>query len=232
MELVESKICAMISLGLSSMLVGLLPAWFSNHGRNNWPLFLSCLLCIGAGVLLSTSVVHMLPEIKEMLVGYENFTEILFCCGFFLLYLTDELVHFLKGNAHDAHHLNRNETQPIHGMRRHSFTHRNSQNYGTVEYSERQLAYNPNFSKAWSENDLSYDNPPSQLCHVAHQEPCNITPVGTIGLLIALSVHGILEGLAVGVEKSTSKVTINKLNFSLFNFIVLGFINVGSNCNT
>lgn len=215
MELIETKICAMLSLGLGSMIAGLIPAWFSNHGRNNWPLLLSSLLCVGAGVLLSTSLVHLLPEVREMLVGYESYAEILFCGGFFLLYLTDEIVHFIKENSRHVHYGFRNENVPIYDGITASNSSNNLRNYGSViedarqtnDYNQRQLPYNPSFGKAWNENDLV----PSQLCHVAHQEPCDVSHVGTFGLLMALSIHSLLEGIVIGTEPSANKVNSCKI---------------------
>lgn len=41
-----------------------------------------------------------------------------------------------------------------------------------------------------------------------HQEPCQATtPMTNLGLLVALSIHSLLEGLAVGLEGLTSKVS-------------------------
>lgn len=205
MELLESKICAMISLGLGSMIFGLIPACFSSHTRNKWPLLLSSLLCFGAGVLLSTSLVHMLPEIRESLPEYQEYTELLFCSGFFILYLIDEIFHLFYDSA--PNNMSGNNVLPV--VRKQSPYPR----YGVFESQalvpeceQRQVPYNPNFNRSWNENDVDYDNPPSQLCHVGHQEPCTVSPVGSIGLLIALSVHALLEGLAVGLETSASQV--------------------------
>lgn len=94
MRLIEAKITAMVGLGLGTMLVGLIPAWFARSGRQQWPLFVSSLLCFGGGVLLSTSLVHMVPEIRELVPEYSEYVELVVCVGFFTLYLLDELVHF------------------------------------------------------------------------------------------------------------------------------------------
>lgn len=91
---------------------------------------------------------------------------------------------------------------------------RYSTSYGSIENTplynkERQPPYNPSFRRCSSENEIKVDTgTTSQLCHVGHEEPCHVTPVGTIGLLVALSIHAALEGLAVGLEGSTSKVFI------------------------
>lgn len=67
----------------------------------------SILLCFGGGVLLSTSMIHMLPEVRKGMAntGHENvhgdqkyhktevpYAEITLCCGFLLVYFIEELV--------------------------------------------------------------------------------------------------------------------------------------------
>lgn len=46
----------------------------------------------------------------------------------------------------------------------------------------------------------------SRICHVNHIEPCRESFAGHIGLLTALCVHSMMEGLAIGVQDSTAKV--------------------------
>lgn len=58
----EAKIISMLILGLGSMIFGLLPIYFSRRSRRH-PLLLTILLCFGAGVLLSTAIVHILSEV-------------------------------------------------------------------------------------------------------------------------------------------------------------------------
>lgn len=76
MDVVDAKIIAMLTIGLGSMLAGMLPIAFSSNGRQTRSLCLSSLLCFGGGVLLSTSVVHMLPEVRESMLSYRHYTEV------------------------------------------------------------------------------------------------------------------------------------------------------------
>ena len=46
----------------------------------------------------------------------------------------------------------------------------------------------------------------ARICHVNHVEPCRQSFAGHIGLLTALCVHSLMEGLAIGVQDSTAKV--------------------------
>jgi len=217
MELWESKLCAILLLGLGSIICGLLPGFFSRR-RQQWPLLMSCLLCFGGGVLLATSVVHILPEVRELFPrDYKPYAELVFCLGFFVLYILDEIVHLCYGEVDETSYLS-------HAARRHSAVvndntvpHSRSPSYGSLEavseppgYTETQLPYNPDFYQAKCETDGLMDNQvPSQMCHVGHQEPCsNTLPIANVGLLVALSVHALLEGLVIGLESKPSKVLL------------------------
>ncbi|XP_060526062.1 zinc transporter ZIP3 [Cylas formicarius] len=212
MNLAQSKVFAIVSLGVGSILSGLLPACFTNKSRKRYPLGLSCLLCFGGGVLLATSLIHILPEAREATrKNFKPYTELFFCGGFFLLYLMDETVHYFygaEGHKHETHF----EGGEI--RRRHSASDKNS--YGTAENGallryQRSPPYNPAFFRARSDSFLYQDNnaTPSQLCHVGHQEPCpSSVPTANFGLLVALSVHSLLEGLVVGLEDLPSKVLL------------------------
>lgn len=48
------------------------------------------------------------------------------------------------------------------------------------------------------------------LCHGNHSEPCADSNIGLVGLLLALTLHSILEGLAIGLQKAVSEVGDNK----------------------
>ena len=63
----------------------------------------SFLLCFGGGVLLATSLIHLLPEISHNLessaerLELEFLPELVLCAGFFLIYLVEELAELLVG---------------------------------------------------------------------------------------------------------------------------------------
>ena len=69
MEVTTSKILAMILLGGVSIIIGFIPLklgkWFkSKDGSPRHGTIFSSLLCFGGGVLLATSLLHMLPEVR------------------------------------------------------------------------------------------------------------------------------------------------------------------------
>ena len=66
----EVKLWAMVLLGSISMILGMLPLklgpkYFKTGTKSGWRnVVTSLLLCFGGGVLLATSLIHMLPEVK------------------------------------------------------------------------------------------------------------------------------------------------------------------------
>ncbi|XP_045501002.1 zinc transporter ZIP1 [Colias croceus] len=180
MDLANAKAISMLALGLGSFIAGMAPACISERARQRHPLLISCLLCFGGGVLLSTSLVHMLPEAREKL---PSFTELYFCAGFFIVYLVDELVHFFYGSHGSGHERRRGYTEETSLLR---------PDLRDGEMRERCCG--------------DADNP--RMCHVSHTEPCNKSSSGVIGLLCALFVHSFLEGLAIGLQESASQVLL------------------------
>lgn len=89
--MLEAQYLSMIALGFGSFIFGMMPLKLSTRAKKSHPFFLSLLLCLGGGVLLATSLVHMLAEVNEKL---ENYAELYFCAGFFLLYTIDEITHY------------------------------------------------------------------------------------------------------------------------------------------
>ena len=68
-KIMTSKILAMTLLGSVSILLGFVPLKLGNvfkdrNGNRKHDAILSCLLCFGGGVLLATSLLHMLPEVR------------------------------------------------------------------------------------------------------------------------------------------------------------------------
>lgn len=194
MDTITAKAISMAVLGLGSFIVGMIPACISQSARQRHPLLISCLLCFGGGVLLSTSLLHMLPEAREKL---PNYTELLLCAGFFIVYAVDEIVHFFYGT---------NESTS--GHRR---------NYGAGEQSS---LLRRNSEDAEMRERCCGDAGNSRMCHVSHTEPCNKSSSGIIGLLCALFVHSLLEGLAIGLQETAAQVMLLLAAVASHKFVV------------
>lgn len=62
--------------------------------------------------------------------------------------------------------------------------------------------------EAQREREIEHETVNEGICHTAHQERCRDSITGIIGMLTALFVHSILEGLAIGVQNTTDGVMI------------------------
>ncbi|EDV35309.1 uncharacterized protein Dana_GF11431 [Drosophila ananassae] len=203
------KILAMVVLGLGSFGSGILPAFISERNRLRFPLFTSLLLCFGAGILLATALVHILPEVREQMNS--NFAEVAMCGGFFIIYFIDEFIHYFFGEAihHDHSHSNPEPDAP-----------RNRNGYGAVGERAPLLSSEQDLTAHHHDHHHDHDHPHSssgcddaavedanaRICHTSHTEPCVQSMTGTLGLFVALSLHSAIEGLAIGVQNSSTKV--------------------------
>lgn len=118
-DLIVAKVVSIIILGVVSFLIGLLPLqlskWFnlkftSSQCKGKSGLVISLLLCFGGGVLMFTTFIHLQPEVREELEelihegkapDFENFADLVFCAGFFFVYLIEEVVHGILDRKHD-----------------------------------------------------------------------------------------------------------------------------------
>ena len=91
----EAKVLAVVAVTFGSYFCGFIPAVLRLGSRYQKSIFLSSTLCFGAGVLLATSVVHILPDVRN---DIHQWAEILLCVGFFLIYLIDVLLSSFRFN--------------------------------------------------------------------------------------------------------------------------------------
>lgn len=112
-DLIVAKTIAIVVLGLGSFILGMLPVklakcfnWkFGNGEEANNNIIISLLLCFGGGVLMFTTFLHLQPEVREAVetlietgvvpeFGHDaKLAELIFCMGFFFVYLIEEIVH-------------------------------------------------------------------------------------------------------------------------------------------
>lgn len=136
-----------------------------------------------------------------------RYAEIVFCVGFLIIYLIDELLHFCCGEAIHVEH-SHSEVQPI--LHSHNQSH---SSYGTSsEDNTSEIKVEKGASPSCAEHQHQHDEEDersnARICHTSHHEPCRQTLAGIIGMLTALSVHSLLEGLAIGIQDTTPKVMI------------------------
>ncbi|XP_013098684.2 zinc transporter ZIP1-like [Stomoxys calcitrans] len=178
---VREKLIAMLIFCLGSFLFGMLPATISRTNRQRFPLTMSLMLCFGGGVLLATSLIHILPDVRDAMAS--NWAEITFCGGFLLIYFVDEVLHyFLIGTP-----------QPQLVDARSSIT---SSSYGTINNESNALLPNAPNQNIDSINASTHQSENHTKFH----------SISTIGLIVALSVHSTIEGIAIGVQNTPSEV--------------------------
>ncbi|XP_058824581.1 zinc transporter ZIP3 [Topomyia yanbarensis] len=210
----EAKLLAILALGFGSFISGILPLFIAQRNRERFPVLISFLLCFGAGVLLATALVHMLPEVRD---GLKQYAEIVFCIGFFLIYTVDEISHLFGAGGHGHSH----GEQPVAAVRRVSRDSTsgdldNGRSYGTSEEtkllskSESSIQIPQRSAECdggeTSENIVcSNENLPRVMVAAGDPEE-QVT--GVFSLLLALVVHSLLEGLAIGVQSSAPQVLL------------------------
>jgi len=114
MAILAAKIVSMVGLGLVTWLVGVLPllgvrmGWLRQIESQQTPTMVtlfSCLTMFGGGVILTSCLTHMLPDVNEVFLSSlesGNFpdsglpvAEILVLAGFLMIYLLEEALHLL-----------------------------------------------------------------------------------------------------------------------------------------
>lgn len=210
-ELIIAKVVTMCALGIASFLVGMVPVYLKRlipiqTSEQDKHLTLSLMLCFGGGVLLFTTFLHLQPEVRESFarlesenkipeIGYGISTsELVFCLGFFFVYLIEELIHSCldKKMKHDVLH------RSLSVRCRHVHTHGDNLAIPRATLGKKEdptCASNPNLT-----NDIEQDSKPGNL-----NETIKTSFSGLLTVL-ALSFHAIFEGLAVGLENGTQKV--------------------------
>ncbi|XP_053696373.1 zinc transporter ZIP1-like [Sabethes cyaneus] len=200
-EETSSKLLAILVLGAGSLIAGIVPLYCikqRQHGSRPAQA-ITVLLCFGAGVLLATALVHMLPEVRLFL---PRFAEVVFCSGYFLIYTIDELVFLCSAS----------------GLKN------TSESTGHENY-----CYDDSFSMRSKSEAENNENPPevqTQQPEPTMMEKTSQPPqqhqsaTGTFSLLLALCVHSLLEGLAIGVQRSAPKVMLLLGAVSAHKFVV------------
>lgn len=159
---------------------------------------------------VSFKLFHLRFQVREDLEE-QGYAEIVFCLGFLIVYLADEILHFCCGEAIQHHHSHEdNETQPILSAHSHSHAH----SYGTNDtipnrkHERVEKEVSTSCEEHQNRHDAENESFNARLCHTNHQEPCTQTLAGIIGMLTALCIHALLEGLAIGIQDTTAKVMI------------------------
>lgn len=217
-NLIIAKVVAMIVLGLTSFIIGIIPlklAQYINLKEKN--LLLSLLLCFGGGVLLFTTFIHLQPEVRESFEVLElkgivpklgngvSMSDLVFCAGFFFVYLIEELVHMClhRKMEHEVLHRSLSLRCPKKDLSipRVSLSKSEEVNVSCITNSNQGLLN----SQAALNVTLAKHNHKGNHSHSHVDESMKNSFRGLLAVL-ALSFHAVFEGLAVGLEDGVGKV--------------------------
>lgn len=192
MDLLTVKIITMVLLGGISLFLGLIPMAFrscmkkKDGHKSKADIFISAFSCFGGGVILTTCLTHMLPEVNLFLKhnieqgSFPNtgmpIAEILVLVGFLMIYIVEEVTHTCIKKA------NKDKT---------------------VKKVE-PLSNNEDEDEPWVLQHGHTDIPTDVII-----PPDNVGFEATLRgflVILALSLHAVFEGIALGLTHTVSSV--------------------------
>uniref|UniRef100_A0A2A4K3G4 Uncharacterized protein n=1 Tax=Heliothis virescens TaxID=7102 RepID=A0A2A4K3G4_HELVI len=207
-EALTAKIITMVCLFAISMVTGCLPMiislkydWFKTGDSNlrSSNRLVMGLLAFGGGILFATTFMHLLPEVDENIEELQEAGELgdfplflaglIMCGGFFMIYLIEELVH-LYINSRQNKKKDNTFAKPFR-MRKSSLAG------GSVE------------AQVEPSEEKELENAGKQAGHshlVMNEEDSVASALRGLLIVLALSIHELFEGLAVGLESSVGNV--------------------------
>ncbi|XP_044269653.1 zinc transporter ZIP1-like [Tribolium madens] len=207
-DTLNAKTVAMCILFATSMTLGIIPIklskWFDWKSGTKNSTYVQMLLSLGGGVLLCTTFLHLLPEVAESIENQESFTkyqvlplaELLMCAGFFVMYFVEECVHFYLHQRELNFHLK---------SARSSISVSRGQ---MEEKSDEDMVPPPDVvipDQGYQQYHHHIDHSHVDHSHMVIEDSTIISIRGFL-VVLALSVHELFEGLAVGLESSSSNV--------------------------
>lgn len=219
---VASTICGLAPFKLSQWF-----NWKSTESGQTGKV-ISALLSFGGGVLLATTFLHLQPEIMHIIEDLQidgklpefkfSLAPLLMIIGFLIIYLVEEVVHyFIERSRKNSDCASNAFQRGIHAresvlLKRKKLSDERNGSISTAELIENDVEGNK------SNNNGSTQSPPTPNQRHVHSHnggghihthiPVDLNDDGFIanmkGLLIvlALSIHELFEGLAVGLEST------------------------------
>ncbi|XP_069160956.1 zinc transporter ZIP1-like [Procambarus clarkii] len=237
MEVDGAKTTALVVLAAGTLLMSLLPLYMRRaltrwvHQDRRQSVMSGC-LCFGAGVLIATVFLHLMPETKDtyayaMDVGYMNpisypLAELILCFGFFLVFLIEEIIHSCIGlhqeresgaqtTVNESNLENGQETEP---RKTSEDTMPNNRKEGKVnvvgEMGLINEATEGTYITRAPESDASAQSAqttPHANHHVSSFSQ-STSILEAVVVVVALSFHSIMEGLAIGLARDATSVWI------------------------
>ncbi|KAK4317275.1 hypothetical protein Pmani_011634 [Petrolisthes manimaculis] len=199
-------------------------------------LVMSGCLCFGGGVLLATVFLHLLPEVRHYmdLATQQGFlphvpyplSELLVCIGFFFIYVCEEVVHTcVHQHSHQQHKQHQHHEA---GINTHQHDTDDDDDDNVPSYKQDNVKMNIPVGEALRERrgSSSSSNNEAQVEFLPtkkdnRQMNGGDTKEGNVGtdnealsmmrslvMVAALSIHSIMEGLALGLVHSNRDVWV------------------------
>jgi len=218
MEATAAKIVSMFLLGGISLFLGLLPLLLKkcnligqSTSSRRGKFAVSALSCFGGGVILATCFTHMLPEVntfmkKNIQEGHFPDTglamsEILMLCGFFMIYIVEEVTHVFVNKLQRSWSTStkREKMKKVHVN-------------GQIPEIKDGCCNSP----GREETQPMYQNSHhSGQAHVHEEAPIDLlesletenqfqAALRGFLVILALSLHAVFEGIALGLTKTSN----------------------------
>lgn len=229
-----AKGITMFALFLISMGSGIIPMilakrlkWSDPNRDPRTNLLVSSLLSFGGGALLCTTFMHLLPEIDETISHLQSeghlpdwefsITNLLMAIGFFIIYLVEEIVHaYLRrhqkrqAQAQEAFVRGHSARESLREASTRQDRGKTDANGGIITVSTADLVDNEHVENSHHHHHNNHTHSHNHHHH-SHIPPVNgddliVSSIRGLLIVMALSVHELFEGLAVGLEQSTSTV--------------------------
>ncbi|EDW02001.1 GH20143 [Drosophila grimshawi] len=218
-DLLVAKIVVIVVMLLVTLIFCFLPyvldRWFkwTRRAKSNAREFFAvlCLLNFGGGVLIATTFIHILPAVvgvvgalqKCHMLAWTPFAlpEMLMCTGFFVMYAIEELMYFVVGRRQRQKRkakqlqLQLNKEQAI------------------MQCCEKQVQLNQSPVETVQGETVQVETVQVETVQVEpeHVELMDVEPeqpnwMRGLGIIVALSLHELFGGMAIGLEESVDTV--------------------------
>ncbi|XP_052101288.1 zinc transporter ZIP1-like [Mytilus californianus] len=227
MDVVHVKVLILFGLLVASFLVGFIPVKCIYHYRRNletstvYRRLLSILSCFAAGVFMATCLLDLLPETIEALEPhikeskkFEHYpvAQFIMVIGLMLMLTAEQCVIIYQEKRKQISHSN--DTVRTEAIKTERNTLISNKDEFRISYSSSGIGTDDSREK--KTND--FEN--STVTLSVKTSETNSSTLRSILLLVALSLHSIFEGIAVGLQKQTTDVVEVFIGLSIHKVIL------------
>jgi len=220
--LVTEKVITLFSMAVATFLFGMLPLKLFSQLRNNpdvtsrirWRLVISFSSCFAGGVFIAACLLDLMPDVEEsfskVLEDIKDqykvdldypVAQFVIVFGFFVILTVEQTVlHFQEQWALDA------EREPLLSHRRRPSVGSTSSYSSTQGHSHHHHHHHRGGGEPVQgvSNDAHHQDHDGHSHGHSHTAVFNHSSLRSVMLLLALSFHSVFEGLAIGLQDSSS----------------------------